>query len=154
MTEAENYASEEPSEEMKKCYPQDMLDCWDPAFLRYRGMEHGRGWIGLVTGLHFRLRYLVGDYRIHQVKQKFGGLRYYCDAVSIIPDGLPDTGRLRETVRNLISDAEHRSETICERCGHAGTVTIREGWARSRCGPCKDREDAEREEEKSNRSSA
>ena len=136
---------------MAECYGDDMMNCWSEEFLRFRGMEHGPGWVGLVTTLHFRLRFLVGPYMIYQIKEKFGVLRYYSTAESTIPEGLPDTEYLRETVRRLIEDAEHRSATICERCGHAGTTTqSKTGWLRTRCGPCKDQEDAEREKETSN----
>jgi len=139
---------------MQDCYGADMMNCWSEEFLRHRGMEHGAGWIGLVTTLHYRLRFLVGPYTIYQIKEKFGALRYYCDAEGTIPEGLPDTDHLRDTVRRLIEDAEHRSSTICERCGHAGTTTVsKTGWMRTRCGPCKDQEDAEREKEKSNSTS-
>lgn len=134
---------------MEQSYSRDMIDNWSTEFLRYRGMEHGPGWIGLVTTLHFRLRFLVGPYQIFQIKEKFGALRYYCDAEGTIPEGLPDTGDLRETVRRLIEDAEHRSQTICERCGHAGTTTSKNGWLKTRCGPCKDYEDAEQEKSNS-----
>ena len=138
---------------MQDSYGEDMMNCWSEEFLRMRYMEHGSGWIGLVTTLHFRLRFLVGPYTIYQIKEKFGALRYYCDAEGTIPEGLPDTDDLRESVRRLIEDAEHRSGTICERCGHAGTTTSRNGWMRTRCGPCKDQEDAEREKEKSHSTS-
>ncbi len=130
---------------MKQAYGEDIMEHWSPEFLRCRGMEHGAGWIGLVTTLHFRLRFLVGDYIIFQMKEKFGALRYYCDAEGTIPEGLPDTVYLRETVRRLIEDAEHASAKICERCGHAGTLTSRKGWYSTRCGPCRDYENAERE---------
>lgn len=137
--------------EMTGAYGGDMMGCWSPEFLKYRGMEHGPGWIGLVTTLHFRLRFLVGPYTIYQIKEKFGALRYYSNAEGTIPEGLPDTDWLREAVRRLIADAEHRSETLCEICGHAGTLTqTKTGWFRTRCGPCKDQENADREKEKSN----
>ena len=128
--------------EMDGAYGKDMMDRWSSEFLRFRGMEHGPGWIGLVTTLHWRLRFLVGDYQIFQIKEKFGGLRYYCDAEGTIPEGLPDTVYLRDTVRRLIEDAEHRSQTICEVCGHAGTLTTGKWW-KTRCGSCRDQEDAE-----------
>jgi hypothetical protein len=130
---------------MQDSYGADMMNCWSEEFLRYRGMEHGAGWIGLVTTLHFRLRFLVGSYTIYQIKEKFGALRYYCTAEGEIPEGLPDTDVLRETVRRLIEDAEHRSATICERCGHAGTNATINRWCSTRCGPCRDQENAERE---------
>ncbi len=135
---------------MQDCYGDDMMACWSEEFLRHRGMEHGPGWIGLVTTLHFRLRFLVGPYTIYQIKEKFGALRYYCNAEGTIPEGLPDTKHLRDRVRRLIEDAEHRSSTLCERCGHAGTTASIKGWLSTRCGSCRDQEHAEREKEKSN----
>lgn len=140
MNDTNNIAAGVPSDQMRLCYPEDMLNCWSPDFLRYRGMEHKRGWLGLVVGLHFRLRFLVGDYTIYQVKEKFGALRYYCDAEQAIPDVLPDSDDLRERVRRLIADAEHRSGTICEVCGHSGMTINRRGWLATRCGSCRDAE--------------
>ena len=35
------------------------------------------GWYPLIAGLHEQLSVLVPDYTLVQVKEKFGGLRYY-----------------------------------------------------------------------------
>jgi hypothetical protein len=46
---------------------------------------------------------------IAQIKEKFGGLRFYTDT---LPRGLKD----------LIEDAERESFTVCEDCGAPGTL--------------------------------
>jgi hypothetical protein len=54
-----------------------------------------------------------------QVKEKFGGLRFYVDGAS-------------EKHQNMIDFAEHLSETTCEVCGKKGKRN-NEGWISTRC---------------------
>lgn len=59
-----------------------------------------------------------------QIKEKFGGLRFY---VSHQPDG----------VDSIISAAEDVSFSICEDCGDAGKeVVSKGGWVRTLCSAC------------------
>ena len=58
-----------------------------------------------------------------QVKQKFGGLRFYasnCD----------------DYVYGVISMAETISWRICENCGSAGTKSTNSGWVTMLCNNC------------------
>jgi hypothetical protein len=76
----------------------------------------GKGWHPLVTCLVEMLDRTCETARIGQVKEKFGGLRFYCDHVSrerpgyVVPD--PD---------QWISAMEALSYYVCENCGRAGT---------------------------------
>lgn len=38
------------------------------------------GWYPIIVALDQAIAVLQPDYQIHQVKEKFGGLRYYCQA--------------------------------------------------------------------------
>ncbi len=59
-----------------------------------------------------------------QVKEKFAGLRWYCD---FYIDGMEE----------LISAAEDECHRTCENCGSPGTYS-NEGWCRIECEICKE----------------
>ena len=59
---------------------------------------------------------------IHQIKEKFGGLRFY-------------VGPASDSLLNAIEDAESLSFTICEDCGEPGK-TRGGGWIRTLCDGC------------------
>lgn len=79
----------------------------------------GNGWLGLVKTLIEDLIQLGWDKQICQVKQKFGGLRFY------INDGSKE-------VFNKITEAEKKSYEICEKCGETGSPT-KGGWITTLC---------------------
>jgi len=95
-----------------------------------------------------------------QVKEKFGTLKFYCDAGErcALPDG--DLGLVPEvagqlisfrpvpsiqSIRALIREAESSSAAICEGCGRQGKMR-KDGWWRVLCDDC----EAERQKRKIN----
>lgn len=79
----------------------------------------GTGWHGLVTRLIEDLFELNWDGQLHQIKEKFGGLRFYIG---------PATPQIRER----IGLAERESYQTCESCGLPGS--LRGGnWLRTLC---------------------
>jgi Mor family transcriptional regulator len=65
---------------------------------------------------------------IHQVKEKFGGLRFYFSAPSVVFDKIYDASMLAET----------ESFKICEQCGETGQLqTSSTGWIYTACEKCK-----------------
>lgn len=56
---------------------------------------------------------------IHQVKEKFGGLRFYADSTS-------------DKVNSAIEAAEVLSYYICEECGKPGSLS-NFGWIKTLC---------------------
>ena len=60
---------------------------------------------------------------ISQVKEKFGGLRFYTYGGS-------------DYVRGMITFAESMSYKICEDCGNPGKLS-QQGWWRTLCDPCR-----------------
>lgn len=91
----------------------------------------GDGWMPLIIELDKKLAELVPDYRIEQVKEKFGGLRYYTD----VP--------YDSEANKLIDQAEADSYRICENCGKPGEQTNSGGyWTKTLCPDC----DSERSE--------
>lgn len=78
----------------------------------------GKGWTNLVNETHDLLSYISPDYSIAQIKQKYGGLRYYADYVPKYDEADPE--KMRDIFYAIISNAERRSEHICETCGDFG----------------------------------
>ncbi len=85
----------------------------------------GEGWHPLVRQLAADLDALVpGRWQVQQVKEKFGGLRFYAEVYR-------DHDRSLQAFE-LIHKAEAASFTICEVCGQPGSR--REGgWIRTLC---------------------
>ena len=77
------------------------------------------GWLGLIKTLIEKSIEAGWDKQTTQVKEKFGGLRFYIN-------GAPNE------VHNLISEAESASQEICEVCGNLGKLQTT-GWWRTLC---------------------
>lgn len=71
-------------------------------------LEIGDGWKPLVYKLYDDLVSIGWDTELHQVKEKFGGLRFYI-------------GKGTDAMFELIHSAEATSLEICEICGKPGT---------------------------------
>lgn len=98
--------------------------CW--------GFDCGDGWEPLVRRLSERLEGVIrmdgGDARALQVKEKFGGLRFY------IGMGFrSEENALR--VEEAIQEAEEESLRTCEECGREGKVRGG-GWLTCLCEGC------------------
>lgn len=79
-----------------------------------------KGWAPLVDQLITDLFTIGWDGHLYQVKQKFGGLRFY------IGQGP------RETF-DRIAQAEKDSEKTCEVCGEPGSKRNTGGWLQTLC---------------------
>ena len=97
----------------------DQIDKWKD--------DVGPGWLPLIEVLDRQLRRLDPDYRIEQVKEKFGGLRYYI----ITSEGCTNTDRMYA----IIDTIESLSFRICEDCGRPGEER-ENGWIRTLCDEC------------------
>ena len=71
------------------------------------GFEVGPGWMNLVTKLLDNIISLGWDKDLHQIKQKFCGMRFY-------------VGNASAEIRALIDKAEEKAHDICEYCGIEG----------------------------------
>lgn len=89
----------------------------------FRSIDCGKGWYPLLVQTHKRLLAIDPDYEVHQVKEKFGGLRYY-HAVH--------TDKDYQAAWDIEADAERKSYTICEICGAPGYARAG-GWIRTLC---------------------
>ena len=73
-----------------------------------------KGWFDIVEMLHNNLIIVYPDYQIRQIKEKFGGLRFYTD-IPYVADSIAAI---------LIEHAEARSFRICAVCGETGGKTM------------------------------
>jgi hypothetical protein len=85
----------------------------------------GGGWHPLVKPLLAYCR--EHKIEIHQVKEKFGGLRFYYYAN---PDIVSTD--IWKTIRDLVDAAELLSNYTCETCGEPGKPTT-DGWIKTVC---------------------
>lgn len=103
--------------------------CWCdiPGFVTYRGYSRtqalisiGSGWAKLINRL-FDAK--PEDTLVVQVKEKFGGLRFY-------------THETTDSFSKLISEAEAESYTVCENCGDSGKLNTDRYWVKTLCTKC------------------
>lgn len=116
----------------------------------YCGFSLPKGWNTIVWKLCERLEREgceeLGFFQVAQVKEKFGGLRFYYD---LIPDVIePDErqaaykkvdDKLVESIRKSVSFVENMSFEVCENCGTTVDVIGDSGggWWNTRCTPCR-----------------
>lgn len=80
----------------------------------------GKGWYSIVRELIYDLINLGWDKQVVQVKEKFGGLRFY------INDG-------NKEIYDRILEAEKLSHETCEICGQQGEIRTDIGWYSTLC---------------------
>jgi hypothetical protein len=82
----------------------------------------GDGWSKIVQRLIRDLFTLGWDGELHQIKEKFGSLRFYIGGGS-------------NAIFDRINQAENESFKVCEACGEPGSLRG-QGWLLTRCTPC------------------
>ena len=91
----------------------------------------GEGWYDICREIDVQLKAIDPNYQVSQIKEKFGGLRYYytpSDATGAVD---------WEKMRAIVSKGEEQSYTICEECGNPGEPqTGGRYWVRTLCAPC------------------
>lgn len=90
------------------------------------------GWHPLICRLDDAIAALVPDYEIHQVKEKFGGLRFYYEL------GDCDEAVARE-VEKLVGEAEREADRTCEQCSAEGErrkTRAASPWYKTLCSAC------------------
>lgn len=105
------------------------------------------GWDWILEDLDSKISYIDPNYQIHQIKEKFGTLRFYCSSVK---------GSVADSIiMDLTRVAEELSAKTCERCGnssaHSNTklgfkidstvgLRVNGGWYQTLCKTCGDKE--------------
>ena len=88
----------------------------------------GDGWHRIIDELDDTLRMLLADdYVVLQIKEQYGGLRYY-----ILLDHRYANLNIVQALR-AINEAEQASWTTCEGCGEPGTLEYHAGWYKTLC---------------------
>lgn len=89
------------------------------------GFECSDGWFNLIYELSEKITKLDPNVQAFQVKEKFGGLRFYVGVTN------------NETL-DLIEEYEEASYRTCEKCGSMDNVAQTTGWVTSLCKTCMD----------------
>lgn len=109
------------------------------------GEETGEGWKDIIQSTHEKLKYIDPDYKIAQIKEKFGGLRYYFDPSF-------DYGSIQVNIMDdIVRAAEHQASYTCELCGAYGWGTevelrVDRSYYYGYCKECSDKFVADRNE--------
>ncbi len=94
--------------------------------------EIGDGWLPIVQKLHQDLLKIAPGYEVCQIKEKFGGLRYYTTPIC-------DEGQ------KLIDEAEKACTKICEFCASTDEVETKgPNWLKTFCKACHEKREADR----------
>lgn len=99
-------------------------------------IECDGGWFEIIDELSEKLnevaqQYSEGTISVVQIKEKFGGLRYYVDYA----DGLPPEDIF--DIEQVIRKYEHLSYKTCSHCGKDGSVCARRSnWVSTLCPEC------------------
>lgn len=102
------------------------------------GFECGEGWHKIIQETHNKLKYIDPDYKIAQIKEKFGGLRYYFDPSF-------DYGSIQvDIMDDIVRAAEYEASITCELCGAYGwgtevEVRVDRGLYYGYCKECSDK---------------
>lgn len=83
----------------------------------------GPGWSTILTRLIADLEPLGWNGTVMQVKEKFGGLRFYIGCGS-------------SEIFDRIDQAEDESLKTCEACGRPGELRSNGGWLKTLCPHC------------------
>lgn len=95
-----------------------------------RWISHDAGWYPIVVGVDERLSAIDPEYVVHQIKEKFGTLRYYC-----APSGEPSPA-VFDAFRAITGEAERASAITCERCSEPGILHETRYLVKTLCASC------------------
>lgn len=87
----------------------------------------GDGWHKLIDDLDDNLQLLLGDYDLLQIKEQYGGLRFYV----LLDHRHANLDRIQAL--RAIADTERESQTTCEGCGADGSTEYHAGWYKTLC---------------------
>jgi len=119
------------------------------------GVSCGNGWFKIIDELCALITHALNQFnerhktqvslRVVQVKEKFGGLRFYYTwspgQSGVIPEDLsPKIDRLKSRIEGACQLAENLSLFTCELCGSPAECTT-EGWYHTTCAVCVEKND-------------
>ncbi len=91
------------------------------------GFEVGKGWFNVIEKHLPQMSAIVKkqnltDFKVTQVKEKFGGLSFY-------------TNYIIDEIDEIVDEMEEECSKTCEKCGNPGTFRP-DGWMRVTCDKC------------------
>lgn len=98
------------------------------------GIQCGDGWFSLIRSLCEFITQQGVDVYLVQIKEKFGGLRFYYH----VSEGAEVDEARMQMVNGAASFARVMSRSICEECGRPGDERRDTGWIKTRCDDCYD----------------
>lgn len=115
---------------MKQELADKIINKCPELFSDLKYIEAPDGWFDLLNKASFLIEEALKSLPLEvkeqikaaQIKEKFGGLRYYCSGSTPYING-------------VIAMAESMSYKICEKCSSPGHVRT-DGWARTLCDTC------------------
>ena len=105
-----NKIDDRTEQKLEDIYPH-FMEGFDPK------MKCGKGWYPLILSLHKELYNLDSEYKILEIKEKFGGLRFNFESSSNKARKMSDIARFYEG----------QSFTVCEVTGRKGQLMRRNG---------------------------
>ena len=171
MSEPEFYKGEAASMIVMHCTYLYWRDHWPPekeGYMFWGGTGCGEGWMPLIQALSVELELIitrhiqdkgidVTDYQkpggdppwpyVVQIKEKFGGLRFYVSTAGIRLDMMTPQGVKSfkqgakeedpwQEVYELIGKAEKKCSELCENCGKPGKLRDDRPWILTLCDNC------------------
>lgn len=107
-------------------YSYMFKDVPDNMPVNFDGIEAPDGWYDLINNTLRKIEMVDPDkqFRVHQIKEKFAGLRLYGE-------------NYNDQIWKIISEAEKESFKVCEECGSTENVKLRGGrWLNTICDKC------------------
>jgi hypothetical protein len=105
---------------------QKLLDRFQKGYIK--SISCNEGWYKILENLDNKLSYLDPNYRVAQIKEKFGTLRFYFDT--------DIEGLVRDIMFDCVRAAEFTSSYTCEYCGNNQGRLQDYGWVKTACHPC------------------
>jgi hypothetical protein len=116
-----------------------LADAFKATFSKYLGSQLidfslGPGWWGVMREIRDELdkmsaMYPEFEFKILQVKEKFGGLRVYCRTIG---DDGPLKDIATQALFNIIQEKTGKADKLCDVCGEPGKRRP-SGWIVTRC---------------------
>lgn len=128
---------EELTKQLLEKYPKLYADYYKPMneTCMCWGFEHGDGWYNLIDELSKELTEISEKHNIQiiadQVKEKYGGLRFYFSISGECEKAIEDL------VYTAVRKAEEKADITCEECGADGAqLNHRSYWYKTLCPKC------------------
>ena len=128
---------EELLEELKEVFPEAFTNTY------FYGLECDIGWGDILKEILTELKEVISSlkdwsspvFRVAQIKEKFGGLRFYIDFNQEVDENFTLPNDVVVQFYNIIEKGEDKSFSVCEYCGKEGELR-RLSWLKTLCDNC------------------